>query len=506
MARKSSFSDAFTQSFSSSVDRHNRKIDQIEQEKRAEARRKDEVIDERLYKEDQKYLDRGYDAEVVAKQNEVLDDRVALNNQRAIAKELTAGFSNYGLDPGTFTKDDGTMYEYAAQRELMEAKNQAEAGTAAGYSDSATPFVKVPGGAPDERFFRAMERVGESQQAKAGEAKASADTAEQIRLKPFFARASGRWKTGGIPSEIPIGTSAEGLAYEKFFNEEDLKARTNIGSQANIAESDARAANLHFAKLREHISTAEGTPSFVFDGINDPDPKKALSALQLAEKNIAWVPGAHNLETNVRTDGRYVYRAPSPRLRPPGSANPNTGSAGVSDSSPAMGGGPFASSSFRPLSDLPLATDPLRVSRLDSPTPELGKPTPLRQAIGEAMFRDKMSSAQQAEAYNTLGDEAASFYEDFAGEASRKLSRQQSSLDKAIGRDQSDRELLLTPKRFRSTNAAIPGAIMPRTPMEEIEFAKKLADLDTRSNVNLGSFYDLIRRQRNLRPPPPLIK
>jgi hypothetical protein len=123
------------------------------------------------------------------------------------------------------------------------------------------------------------------------------------------------------------------------------------------------------------------------------------------------------------------------------------------------------------------------------------------------MFQDKMSSAQQEEAYNTLGDEAAGFYEDFAGEASRKLSREQSSVDKAIGRDQSYRELLLTPKRSRPLNPAhILGPIIPRTPAEEIQFAKKLADLDARANVNLASFYDLMRRQRNLRPPPPLFK
>jgi len=261
----------------------------------------------------------------------------------------------------------------------------------------------------------------------------------------------------------------------------------------------------HSADMYKRVVESRDVPGFVIDAMNDPDPAKADAARVRAFKQIMIVPGS--IVDGKVTNDYYVYKATPPPLRfPAGSANPNAGSAGVSDSSPAMGGGPFASSSFRPLSDLPLATDPLRVSRLDSPTPELGKPTPLRQAIGEAMFRDKMSSAQQAEAYNTLGDEAASFYEDFAGEASRKLSRQQSSLDKAIGRDQSDRELLLEPKRFRRMNPNIPGAIMPRTPMEEIEFAKKLADLDARSNVNLDSFYDLIRRQRNLRPPPPLIK
>ena len=290
MARKSSFSDAFSQSFSASVDRFNRKRDQIEEEKRAEARRKDEIDTERLYREDQKFLDREYEKEIlgenrkyVEKQNVVaearISDRMSRQNQERIGEDLVNQLTAAGIDATSFYRPDNTMYNEAARLELMDAKKQSEAGAAAGYADS---FVSVPTGGPDDRFFAAMDRSTNARQqlatqAKDASARSEASTreadrvAKELELAPFIKQASATFGgvTGNMPPEVAVGTPDEGRGWKEYFNtkksEDDLRSSLKIKSQAEQDEA--------IYKGVWEAASGKNVPQHLVGGLLSDDPE-----------------------------------------------------------------------------------------------------------------------------------------------------------------------------------------------------------------------------------------
>ena len=278
----------------SAVNRKNedrrRKEDQIEEEKRAEVRRKDEIDSERLYREDQKYLDREYEKEIlgenrkyVEKQNVVaetrISDRMSRQNQERIGEDLVNQLTAAGIDPTSFYRPDNTMYNEAARLELMDAKKQSEAGAAAGYADS---FVSVPTGGPDDRFFAAMDRSTNARQQlatqdKDASARSEASTREADRVKkelelaPFIKQAAAEFGgvTGNMPPEVAVGTPDEGRGWEDYFTrrkaEDSLRSSLKIKYQAERDEA--------IYKGVWEAASGKNVPQHLVGGLLSDDPE-----------------------------------------------------------------------------------------------------------------------------------------------------------------------------------------------------------------------------------------
>lgn len=324
---KSTFGDAFSRSFDSSIESYKRQKEEKAREKRAEARRKDEIDTERLYREDQKFLDRGYEKEILGENRKYVEgqnivaeaaisDRMSRQNQERIGEDLVNQLTMAGIDPTSFYRPDNTMYNEAARLELMDAKKQSEAGAAAGYADS---FVSVPTSGPDDRFFAAMDRSTNARQKLATEAKDTSARSEasvretervkeDIELAPFFKQAGAAFNgvTGNMPPQVAVGTPDEGRGWKEYFNtkklEDDLKSSLKIKSQAERNEA--------IYKGVWEAASGKNVPQDLVRGLFSDDPEVKSASFNTIKSRM--VPVSVSLIDNMgqptgKTSLRFEY-------------------------------------------------------------------------------------------------------------------------------------------------------------------------------------------------------
>lgn len=136
----SAFDRAFTSSFQQAMQN-------IAQDKR------DKMMEDREFEREGRAAQREIDREAR------LNERMKGEREAALGESLLKELGETGADVSSFRRDDGGIYGEAAEMELNEARKQAIAGTAAGYTGGGIGVLKPSdsAGLSEGAFYKALE-------------------------------------------------------------------------------------------------------------------------------------------------------------------------------------------------------------------------------------------------------------------------------------------------------------------------------------------------------------